>query len=352
MTPEMVSGLGLARCEPASPRFGSGLWGEPQSDPGFEAAPFCPLLSSGRFDGGPRQAELRGDPPEHLERVGEFFALFGRGGGRGEFVALLLQLRQQCWKALRLVEQAGGGLTSGGCLDAGSLQRLGSRVRRGPRLGDERRAERELACDQVLVAPLESLDLALVGRGQRGGVLCRARFLRVRLRSIWHLRYLSKCPYDQDHGLEGTPMRTVPVSVVDPAEMAGGERDELNRVVGEIEESGTIELDALPAAVRAQLLFALDACAKGQVVATVAEGKPLTSTEAARLLGMSRTHLVRLCDEGRIESYKVGNALRISSDEVMRILTARGQAKTEAREAAATADQRRRARAARAAGLT
>ena len=78
---------------------------------------------------------------------------------------------------------------------------------------------------------------------------------------------------------------------------------------------------------------------------------PFTSTEAAGLLGMSRTHLVRLCDEGRIESYKVGNALRISSDEVMRILTARGQVKTEAREAAATADQRRRARAARVAGL-
>ena len=59
----------------------------------------------------------------------------------------------------------------------------------------------------------------------------------------------------------------------------------------------------------------------------------------------------KLCDEGRIESDKGGNALRISSDEVMRILTARGQAKTEAREAAASADQRRRARAARAAGL-
>ena len=57
---------------------------------------------------------------------------------------------------------------------------------------------------------------------------------------------------------------------------------------------------------------------------------------------MSRTHLARLCDEGRIESYKVGNALRISSDEVMRILTARGQAKTEARAAAASAEQRRR----------
>lgn len=42
--------------------------------------------------------------------------------------------------------------SSGGRLDAGSLQRLGSRVYRGPRLGDERRAERVLAGDQVLVA--------------------------------------------------------------------------------------------------------------------------------------------------------------------------------------------------------
>ena len=55
------------------------------------------------------------------------------------------QVRQRCREALGLIEQAGGGLTSGGCLDAGSLQRLGSRVRRGPRLGDERRAERELS---------------------------------------------------------------------------------------------------------------------------------------------------------------------------------------------------------------
>ena len=81
-------------------------------------------------------------------------------------------------------------------------------------------------------------------------------------------------------------MRTVPARVVDPAEMAGDERDDLKRVVGEIEESGTIELDALPAAVRALLLFTLDACAKGQIVATVAGGKPLTPTEAAGLLGM------------------------------------------------------------------
>lgn len=80
-------------------------------------------------------------------------------------------------------------------------------------------------------------------------------------------------------------------------------------------------------------------------------GASLTSTEAAELLGMSQTQLVRLCDEDRVKSYKVGDARRISTDEVTRILAARVQAKAEAREAVAPAEQRRRARAARAAGL-
>jgi len=31
---------------------------------------------------------------------------------------------------------------------------------------------------------------------------------------------------------------------------------------------------------------------------------------------MSRTHLTRLCDEGRIESFPVGNALRVPAEEV------------------------------------
>ena len=63
-------------------------------------------------------------------------------------------------------------------------------------------------------------------------------------------------------------MRTSPVNVVDPTDMAGNERDNLSHIVEEIVESGTIKLDALPEPLRAQLLFALDACAKGQVVAS------------------------------------------------------------------------------------
>lgn len=145
-------------------------------------------------------------------------------------------------------------------------------------------------------------------------------------------------------------MRTSPVNVVDPADLADDERDQLRHVAEDAVTSGKIDIESLPEAVRAQLLFAVDAYSRGESVAAVATGKPLTSNEAAKLLGMSRTHLTRLCEDGRIESFTVGNALRIPADEVMRILTERGRAKTQAREAAATADDRRRARAARAAG--
>ncbi|CAN5661602.1 hypothetical protein BH24ACT4_BH24ACT4_04480 [soil metagenome] len=146
-------------------------------------------------------------------------------------------------------------------------------------------------------------------------------------------------------------MRNSPVNVVEPADLATDERERLLHAAEDAATSGKIDLESLPSAVREQLLFAIDAYSRGESVAAVATGKPLTSTEAAKLLGMSRTHLTRLCDEGRIESFTVGNALRIPGEEVMRILAERGRAKTQARQAAATADDRRRARVARAAVL-
>ena len=146
-------------------------------------------------------------------------------------------------------------------------------------------------------------------------------------------------------------MRNSPVVTVDPAALPAGERDRLDAVVEDAKISGRLDLSSLPGDVRAQLLFALDAMVRGQQVAAVASGKPLTTTEAAQLLGMSRTHLARLCKDGRVPSFVVGNSLRIDSETVMTMLRKRGQIRLEAREAAATAEDRRRARAARAAGV-
>jgi len=148
------------------------------------------------------------------------------------------------------------------------------------------------------------------------------------------------------------PMRNSPVVTVDPMELPREERECVGVVVDQAKVSGKIDLASLPADVRAQLLFALESIARGDQVAAVASGKPLTTTEAADLLGMSRTHLARLCKEGRIPSFPIGNSLRIDSETVMTILRDRGRLRVEAREAAATAEDRRRARAARAAGIS
>lgn len=138
---------------------------------------------------------------------------------------------------------------------------------------------------------------------------------------------------------------------VDATELPSDERDRVGAAADDAKHNGTLDLTSLPDDVRAQLLFALDAVARGEQVTAVASGKPLTTTEAAELLGMSRTHLRRLCIEGRVPSFTVGNSLRIDSGTVMTILRERGRIRVEAREAAATAEDRRRERAARAAGI-
>ena len=146
-------------------------------------------------------------------------------------------------------------------------------------------------------------------------------------------------------------MRNSPIATVDPADLLDIERERVASVLDEAKSNGTLNLAALPDGVRTQLFFALDAVARGKHVAAVADGKPLTTTEAAELLGMSRTLLTRMCNDGRIPSFTVGTSLRIDSDTVMTILRERGRIKTEARHAVATAEERRRDRAALAAGI-
>ncbi len=146
-------------------------------------------------------------------------------------------------------------------------------------------------------------------------------------------------------------MRNSPLNVVDPASFGADDLSLLSRIAEDADDSGTLDLNALPEPVQDQLMFALHTLARGDVVAAISTNKPLSSTEAAKALGMSRTHLTRMCDEGRIESFVVGSHLRVPGEEIVRILRERAAAMIQSREAAATADDRRRQRAAHAAGL-
>ena len=65
---------------------------------------------------------------------------------------------------------------------------------------------------------------------------------------------------------------------------------------------------------------------------------------------MPQTLLSRLCDEGRILSVDAGSTRRIDAATVQTILHERARIKTDARNAIETAEERRRTRAATAAG--
>lgn len=146
-------------------------------------------------------------------------------------------------------------------------------------------------------------------------------------------------------------MRNPPIFAVDPTGFLPDELDNLDSALSEARSIGKFDLSSLPSSVREQLIFALDSLVRGDQITVISNSKPLTTTEAASVLGMSRTHLTRLCREGRIPSFTVGNSIRIEAEIVMRILHDREQIRIEATIAAETAEDRRRERAARAAGI-
>ena len=69
-------------------------------------------------------------------------------------------------------------------------------------------------------------------------------------------------------------MRTSPINVVDPTDLAANDRQRLQHAAEDASATGKLNLDSLPAPVRDQLLFALEAYARGESVAAIAAGGP------------------------------------------------------------------------------
>lgn len=66
----------------------------------------------------------------------------------------------------------------------------------------------------------------------------------------------------------------------------------------------------------AKLAKLLEAQREGHDVAVVEAAKEYTTTEAAKLLGISRAHLSRLIREGKVRSHKVGSHHRVTAREI------------------------------------
>ena len=78
--------------------------------------------------------------------------------------------------------------------------------------------------------------------------------------------------------------------------------------------AGEIELPAAAQLAVAQLLTEL---AAGAAVHVFADERDLTTQQAAELLGLSRTFVVRLIDEGKLPAYRAGTHRRVRASDAV-----------------------------------
>jgi excisionase family DNA binding protein len=85
----------------------------------------------------------------------------------------------------------------------------------------------------------------------------------------------------------------------------------------------------LPRAVFDQILALLDHAAAGRAVTLVPSEAVIGTQEAAELLGVSRPHLVKLLDAGKIPSRKVGVRRRVRASDVLAYRRAQDELRAE-----------------------
>ncbi len=88
------------------------------------------------------------------------------------------------------------------------------------------------------------------------------------------------------------------------------------------------EIEMPQSAFRALKLVA-DGMAAGLALSLIPYGKELTTQEAADLLHVSRPHLVKLLEEGRIPYHRVGTHRRVRLDDVLAFAAERTEHRRE-----------------------
>lgn len=121
----------------------------------------------------------------------------------------------------------------------------------------------------------------------------------------------------------------------DPADAEGmtqlsAEINEIYREHGEARLLGPDgEMIGIPASAFHALRLVVDAMSRGQTVVLAPQEEELTSQQAADLLRVSRPHLVKLLDDGRIPFHRVGTHRRIRLEDVLAYRGKRSQNRRE-----------------------
>ncbi len=100
-----------------------------------------------------------------------------------------------------------------------------------------------------------------------------------------------------------------------------------------------LRLQDLPSSVSLLVQRLLSEVAQGHAVQLLPIEADLRTQEAAELLGISRPHLVKLLDEGRLPSWKVGSHRRVRLDDVLTYREERTAARLQALQELADLDQ-------------
>jgi excisionase family DNA binding protein len=102
-----------------------------------------------------------------------------------------------------------------------------------------------------------------------------------------------------------------------------GERPRLAGLTGGVNDASSVavrtaegEVELPPAAGRAVLAL-LEQLAAGNAVHLVPADAELTTQQAADLLGISRTYVVRLIDDGKLPAHMVGTHRRLRAADVL-----------------------------------
>jgi|SRR5680860_1065 len=99
---------------------------------------------------------------------------------------------------------------------------------------------------------------------------------------------------------------------------------------GEVAISIGDETTTVPAPVAEAMLDVLDRLARGRRVVVTSVDDYLTTGQAARMLGVSRTYVCRLLDDGRLPFEFRGTHRRVRTDDVLDYLRVRRAERREA----------------------
>lgn len=130
---------------------------------------------------------------------------------------------------------------------------------------------------------------------------------------------------------------TQPIAIKLPSDQ---DRAQARNVLAHLnEDNAGLRLQDLPEGIGHLVQSILREVAQGHAVQLVPVHAELRTQEAADLLGVSRPHLVKLLDEGKVASWKVGTHRRVKLQDLMTYRDQRDAERQQALQDLADLDQ-------------